>query len=186
MSGTGTIIDAIQTTASDWVALALGDYSGDSELLAGAAYGFQFYSAEAGVNCVYLFVGGGLGASADATALPDLPNLMVMPQGGAHIHGWRGFSAGDLDGAFGTVIDAGLSVGIGPWSWSPGTLRITATDQSFVQYFAYQPVPGPDSGVGFSFGADWLLGRWMLVSLRDTRTKQFWNAFTQGPYQTNL
>jgi hypothetical protein len=184
MSGLSTIVAATQRVASDWVALGLGDYSGDSDLLAAGAWGFQFCSANAGVNCVYMFVGGGLGVSADASVLPSLPDLIVTPQSGALIQGWRGFCAGDLDGAFGTLIDAGLSVDFGLWSWSPGTLMITATDQSFIQYFAYQAVPGPDSlNVGASIGADWLVGRWMLLALRDTRSQQYWNAITNGPYQ---
>jgi hypothetical protein len=95
----------------------------------------------------------------------------VQPQNGVRITGFRGFSAGDLDGAGGMVMDAGGDM----FGLSFGTLKITAFDGNFIPYFSYQSVPGPNSGLGIDVSC--VEGRWMLLSLRDQQTGKFSTAF---------
>ncbi|HEY5328925.1 MAG TPA: hypothetical protein VIJ79_03495 [Acidobacteriaceae bacterium] len=150
-------------TASDWVAASLADRSfGDSLTVSGSL--FLFRSANAGVNCIFAFVGVGVALGLGGTVLPV--DVDMQPQNGARIvgYGYRPFSAGDLDGAGGIVLDAGGEA----FGQSFGTLNITAYSWGFIPYFFLQPVPGPDSGLGLDVSG--VEGRWKLLFLRDTRT----------------
>jgi hypothetical protein len=152
-------------TASDWVAAGLADRS-VGESLTAAGWLFLFRSAIAGVNCIYAFVGAGVGLGLGGTILPL--DVDLQPQKEARIFGAFGsrpFSAGDLDGAGGMVLDAGGEA----YGLSVGTLNITAYSKGFIPYFFFQPVPGPDSGFGLDVSV--VEGRWKLLFLRDTRTK---------------
>jgi hypothetical protein len=152
-------------TAGDWVAAALADRSvGDGLSVAG--WLFLLRSANAGVNCLFAFVGGGVGIGLGGTLLPL--DVDMQPQNLARIfgaYGSRPFSAGDLDGAGGMVMDAGGEA----YGRSRGTVRITAYSKGFIPYFFFEPVPGPDSGLGLDVSA--VEGRWKLLFLRDTRTQ---------------
>ena len=94
-------IAARDRTANDWLVLGLAN-AGQSDGLAGAYWLFQFRSPNARVACTYAFAGAGVGVGASL-----LPVDAVQPQNGARIAGWRGFSAGDLDGAGGNGNAAG-------------------------------------------------------------------------------
>jgi hypothetical protein len=155
-----------ERVANDWVVLGLANTGQSSIGLATGYWLFSFRSIGARAACTYAFSGAGVGVGA------GIPFDLAQPQQGATIFGWRGFSPGDLDGAFGMVINAGA----GAYGASVGTLRITAFDERFFPYFSYQPVPGPNITPGI--GAGWIEGRWMLLSLRDLQTGTFWNAFT--------
>jgi hypothetical protein len=102
-----------------------------------------------------------------------LPIDIAKPGNGAPIHcGWRGFSAANLDSAWGMVIDIGvdqpeLNVNL-------GTTRITAFDNHFIPYFTYQQVPGPDSTPSVS--ASWNEGHWRLLALWDHKAQTFWST----------
>ena len=163
-------IVARDRVANDWVVLGLANTGREDVGLAGAYWLFQFQSPTAQVTCVYAFAGVGLGLGASL-----IPIDVAQPQNGARISGYRDFSAGDLDGAFGMVINVGAEF-YNVSQLSPGTLRITASDWNFYPYFAYQPVPGPNSDLGID--ASWVDGRWMLLSIRDLQTGQYSNAFT--------
>jgi hypothetical protein len=161
-------IAARDRTANDWIVLGLAN-AGQSYGIAGAYWLFQFRSPNARVTCTYAFAGAGVGIDAGL-----LPVDAVQSHFGARISGWRGFSAGDLDGAGGMVIDVGGDM----FGLSFGTLRITAFGARWVPYFSYQVVPGPNSGLGID--ASWIEGCWMLLSLRDMQTGKYWNAFSMN------
>ena len=163
-------IAARDRTASDWIVLGLAN-AGQSDGIATGYWLFRFQSPSARVICTYMFAGLGVGVGAGL-----LPVDVSQPQGGARIHGWRAFSAGDLDGAGGMVINAGGDMFMP--QLSVGKLGITAFDAHFIPYFSYQEVPGPDSGLGIDFS--WIEGRWMLLSMRDTQTGILWNAITMN------
>ena len=112
-------IAARDRTANDWVVLGLT--RGQSDGIATGYWLFQFNSPNARVNCTYAFVGAGFGIG-----IGLLPVDAAQTQNGARIHGWRGFSASDLDGAGGMVINAVGDMFMPGLSF--GTLGITAFD----------------------------------------------------------
>jgi hypothetical protein len=158
-------IAATARAANDWVVLGLIN-AGVSAGTAGAVWLFGFKSQKAQVNCTYGFAGFGLGLG-----IGLLPVDAAQPQNGDRIYGRHDFSAGDLDGADGTVINEGGDI----YGWSFGKLLISASDARSAPYFSFQLVPGPNSGLGID--ASCVRGSWKLLSLRDTKTGQFWNAF---------
>jgi len=165
-------IPMLERVANDWTVLGLAN-TGQGEGLVGAQWLFSFVSDEARVLCTYGFLGVGVGLGASL-----LPVDAAKPQGGARIRGWRGFSANDIDGAGGMVVGAGaeaFGAGLGPFA---GILKISAFDSHWIPFFSYQSVPGPDSGLGLD--ASWVEGCWILLSIRDRRTGQFWNALTSN------
>ena len=116
---------------------------------------FAFQSRNAYATCVFAFVGAGVGIGNSL-----LPIDIAKPGGGAPIHcGWRGFSAANLDSAWGMVIDIGvdqpeLHVNLGDY-------RITAFDSHFIPYFSLSGSAGPDS-TPTGIGASWNEGHWRL------------------------
>jgi hypothetical protein len=158
-------IAARDRVANDWGVLGLANV-GASAGLAQGAWLFNYQSSTASVSCTYAFVGMGFGLG-----LSPVPGDVSNTQSGARIRGWRGFSADNLDGAWGMVIDAGADF----FGLSLGNLGISAFDDRFIPYFSFQQIPGPDSGLGID--ASCIQGRWMLLSLLDRRTGKNWNAF---------
>ncbi len=146
-------IAAKDRTANDWVALGLLSL-GTSSGLAGAYWLFRFDSAQARVRCVCRFAGIGFGLG-----LGLWPLDFAEPQKGNRIRGWRGFSASNLDGAGGILMNSGADM----FGFSKGKLGISAYDRNFIPYFSFQDVPGPNAGVGID--ASWIQGEWILLDL---------------------
>ncbi|MGA2851332.1 MAG: hypothetical protein ABSE46_20205 [Terracidiphilus sp.] len=154
-------------TARDWKVRSIGNAEVGGSLV-GTGWLFFFQSRDACATCLFAFVGAGVGAGSSL-----FPFDFTMAGNGAPIHcGWRGFSAANLDSAWGSVIDVGLDQPA--LHVSLGTTRITAFDGQFIPYFTYQPVPGPDSTP--SIGASWALGHWRLLALMDHKAQTFWST----------
>ena len=159
-------------TARDWKVLGLGS-GGAATGFAAAVWLFQFKSATAQVNCTFAFAGAGFGLG---LGLRELPIDAAQNENGSAIAVTCAFSAEDLDGSTGMLVDEGADAFT---LLTLGRTGITAFNGPNRPYFFLQKVPGPNSGLGID--ASWLGGVWTLMSIRDLNNpKYFWNGLTQS------